>query len=445
MRLKTALVGGLFDRFTYEIPLKLNERITIIHGPNGFGKTMILRMIEGFFKASNAALRRLPFRELHLVFDNGESVSVVRTVTKPTAGSERGGGTICFSHHGGATDTDTFTPRPDTRPEQLPIPIGSIENLIDDLDQVGPQSWRQRSTGEILSLNDVLADYSEHLPIGPQSQESDTPGWLRDIRLAVPVRFINTERLYTPLTRRESRHFPVQSREPAVRRYAQQLGEIVKQTLAEYGTLSQSLDRTFPARLVAEPERSDVTMESLRSRLAEIEGKRARLVEAGLLGREPEQWGGQFLAQVDETKRSVLSVFAQDAERKLCVFDKVLAKVDLFKKIINGRFIYKGVTVNQNGFQVVNANGTPLDPGVLSSGEQHELVLLYELLFRTSDNTLILIDEPELSLHIAWQEAFLNDLAQMAQLSRFDAIIATHSPQVIGDRWDLTVELKGPK
>jgi predicted ATP-binding protein involved in virulence len=57
---------------------------------------------------------------------------------------------------------------------------------------------------------------------------------------------------------------------------------------------------------------------------------------------------------------------------------------------------------------------------------------------------LILIDEPELSLHVAWQVQFLKDLARVIKLSSFDVLLATHSPQIIDTRWDLTVELKGP-
>ena len=63
--------------------------------------------------------------------------------------------------------------------------------------------------------------------------------------------------------------------------------------------------------------------------------------------------------------------------------------------------------------------------------------------FRIPDNSLILIDEPELSLHVAWQAQFLKDLETMATLSNFHAILATHSPEIIGDRWDLTITLQG--
>ena len=73
--------------------------------------------------------------------------------------------------------------------------------------------------------------------------------------------------------------------------------------------------------------------------------------------------------------------------------------------------------------------------------EQHELVLLYDLLFKVRPNTLVLIDEPELSLHISWQKTFLDDLLQIIRLAKFDVIMATHSPYIVGDRSDLLVVL----
>ena len=88
--------------------------------------------------------------------------------------------------------------------------------------------------------------------------------------------------------------------------------------------------------------------------------------------------------------------------------------------------------------------GQPLNPSHLSSGEQHMLVLFSELLFRVESNSLVMIDEPEISLHVTWQKQFLRDLQQVTELASFDVLIATHSPQIVHDRWDdLTVELQG--
>jgi len=142
----------------------------------------------------------------------------------------------------------------------------------------------------------------------------------------------------------------------------------------------------------------------------------------------------------------VLSVYIADVEKKLGVFDDLFRKIDLFKGILNRRFLFKTVSVDKTrGIKFETPDGSPLASSSLSSGEQHEVVLLYQLLFKVKRDSLILIDEPELSLHIAWQEQFLPDLEKITELSDFDVLIATHSPQIISNRWNLTVELRGPK
>ena len=58
--------------------------------------------------------------------------------------------------------------------------------------------------------------------------------------------------------------------------------------------------------------------------------------------------------------------------------------------------------------------------------------------------SLILIDEPELSLHIAWQEEFVPDLMAIAELSRLDFLLATHSPYIVGNHEALMVRQGAP-
>ncbi|MCB0909950.1 MAG: AAA family ATPase, partial [Nocardioidaceae bacterium] len=60
----------------------------------------------------------------------------------------------------------------------------------------------------------------------------------------------------------------------------------------------------------------------------------------------------------------------------------------------------------------------------------------------SSPGQLVLIDEPEISLHVAWQRQFLNDLQRIAQLGEMRFIVATHSPQIVGE-WGDRVQLLG--
>ena len=185
-------------------------------------------------------------------------------------------------------------------------------------------------------------------------------------------------------------------------------------------------------------------MEVLQERLKRIEAKRAQLMSLGFLDHEGDVHNPP--PKFDESKLDVLSVYVHDTEAKLDVFEEMAQKVQLLTDAINKRFKYKQMSVSrETGFvfkSVVNNAILPL--ASLSSGEQHELVLFYELLFKVEPNALVLLDEPEISLHLAWQQQFLGDLVEMVKLSSFDVLIATHSPGIIGKRWDLTVELKGP-
>ena len=74
-------------------------------------------------------------------------------------------------------------------------------------------------------------------------------------------------------------------------------------------------------------------------------------------------------------------------------------------------------------------DGTTITPQQLSSGEKHLLKLLIEVV--SIEDSSILIDEPELSMHIDWQKSLLqnmNTLNPGAQL-----IVATHSPEVMSE------------
>jgi len=167
--------------------------------------------------------------------------------------------------------------------------------------------------------------------------------------------------------------------------------------------------------------------------------KQERLYEFGLVSNKTEP-GYNYEAGSEK----VLSLFLENTEEKISVFDDLLAKLELFTNIMNQRrLLFKSVKIDPNrGFSFFTQKNKPLDLKDLSSGEQHEVVLLYELIFKTKPNTLVLIDEPEISLHIAWQNEFLNDIMEIIRLQQIQVLIATHSPQIINEYWDLTVNLE---
>ena len=444
MLLSEIHVSGLFGRFDHEIVFPQDERVTIIIAPNGFGKTMILRIIDVLFNQGIRGLVRLPFQEVGVRFADGSHLRVIRTVPlefTPRKSSPQI--SLAFNKDG---KEKTFT-MPEFSSEESDFPLGVIDDVIPVLDRIGPRVWRDLETSEQLNLEQVIERYGHELPIQFRSAEG-TPEWFSDLQQRVSIRFVDVERLTRWLPDQEFRrsHRRHHSTQRTILFYSQELGDKIQQTLTEYGVLSQTLDQTFPTRLVKQPLESDLTTDQLRLELAQVENTREQLVEAGLLHQKHTGLNVPVpdIEDVDVSRREVLAMFARDTKKKLGVFDEILAKVETLKRIVNSRFLHKNVAVGEKGILVTSLDGQALNLEMLSSGEQHELVLLYDLLFRVSQDTLIMIDEPELSLHVAWQEKFLSDIEDIAKLSNFRVLLATHSPQIIGDRYDLAIELRGP-
>lgn len=69
----------------------------------------------------------------------------------------------------------------------------------------------------------------------------------------------------------------------------------------------------------------------------------------------------------------------------------------------------------------------------LSSGEKQIVIMIAHLIFEEDQKAsgIFIIDEPELSLHIAWQEIFVRSIMQASPKTQF--ILATHSPAILGE------------
>ena len=458
MRITEVVVDGLFGIFDHTISLNTEERITIIHGPNGFGKTILLQMLNGLFNSRFAQFRSIPFRKFEVRFEGGSAIWIDGIsdsnnqqmilwdspdpddrATREHAHLPTAPITINFRENNGHTDSFTIG-----QINEDEIPLSVIEDVT-GLERIGTREWMS-DDGEILYLDEVIDRFGHRLPF-----KVDKSSWWTQIKKSTKIHLIETQRLLNISNRRMTRNRFAHSRSPrmlwvpTVKEYSNELAKRIQEKLAESAALSQSLDRTFPVRLVKQMGHSELTEEQIRDKLDELEKKRSRLEEVGLQDKEQDM---AFLPtpQIIENTEEVLSVYVQDAEEKLSVFNEIADKIDFFKQIINERFQYNKMTISkQDGFSFVTMDDRPLPVTSLSSGEQHELVLLYQLLFKVAPDSLILIDEPELSLHVAWQQQFLQDIQEITRLASFDVLIATHSPLIIHNRWDLTVELEGPK
>jgi predicted ATP-binding protein involved in virulence len=292
----------------------------------------------------------------------------------------------------------------------------------------------------MFSYQEVIEKYSHRLPF---SNRKRRPDWLQTLQEDAKLHFVQTQRLLK--VNIENRiHRSEQNVTNVIEIYSNEIKLKISQLLAESSAVSQSKDRSFPQRLLSMYSTEALSEDKIRKDYDVTEIKIEKLMEAGLIQQE------KNLAlpskQFEATEKKVLTLYLQDINEKLAVFDDLLLRIETFLSIITKKLRNKSFKVTQEeGFFIETIQGEKqkLEPSQLSSGEQHEIVLFYELIFKTSDNSFFLIDEPEISLHIDWQRQFLSDISKIANLGQHSFLVATHSPQIIGTRRDLAVSLDG--
>lgn len=115
------------------------------------------------------------------------------------------------------------------------------------------------------------------------------------------------------------------------------------------------------------------------------------------------------------------------------------------KLILNPTEIYKDI-LNREGvqkhFSVIDCIGNQIDFKDLSTGERQLLKILISIEYlKLSGRHIVLIDEPEISMHIEWQDALISTIKYGLPDSKF-VLIATHSPNIIDGHFENICEVK---
>lgn len=112
----------------------------------------------------------------------------------------------------------------------------------------------------------------------------------------------------------------------------------------------------------------------------------------------------------------------------------ISSKKILFQDMIDDLFrdTNKQLDRSKNEIQFLSGNDT-LSPYQLSAGEKQMLVILLTVLIQDEKPCVLLMDEPEISLHIEWQKKLINLIRDINP--RVQIILATHSPAVIMNGW----------
>lgn len=448
MKLQGIQITGLFGLFDYNIGLNDEGELTILTGPNGYGKTTILNIIYSLFNQRFFYFQKLNFESVSFYFEGGKRIDVSKKEgkVKPEQSVRMvNNQPQVYVQQVPTTEVLLQLFENSSRPTESFLYNSDIESkLVNELGKYVPMQRISQNTvldnaGRQTSLRDFLINNIAYLPVKIinfiKSQGSDK---IFELLNSVNVYIIKEERL---LTQTQNRNQNI-SFDRTIEKYSEELRRVIEQKQIQAYQMTQQLDSSFPKRLI---ERKDSLSETdFNARFEQLKEKQRMLQTFGISMTDGISTTEQDVAEYSENTAKVLTVYLEDSEKKVGVYDDLLNKIELFVNILNEKhFAFKSIKINGNqGFYFQSDNGQKLSLSDLSSGEQHEIVLLYELLFRTNPNTLILIDEPEISLHVLWQKAFIKDLQKIiAEVKQISFLVATHSPQIINDNWDLAYDL----
>ncbi len=387
-------IKGLFGRFDYD--LDFDRPVTILTGPNGFGKSTVLRMIEALGSGNPESFFQIPYTLVVAEFTEGELIEISKDFSS-----------VSFN--------------------DLNIPFHEWRRKKD----ISKNKWQDHSRDINVKMYPLSPDRCKELNdiFGENIVELYNCFYRIKEHFGL-VKRISEQRMVEIV---ETAPFDLQVIDSIVK-YPTKMKQGIGNVSNTFSKKSSEIDSGYLQRLFNSDE---ITEEQYHVFLNQVNEKFDKLEGYNLMTDRQETPAFQ------PKHAAALKVYFDTFFEKYAVYDAFLEKLDLFDGIVNNRLMFKKLEISrEKGFEIIDeTTGKPLALEQLSSGEKQVIVMYYDLIFNDNENLLLLIDEPEISMHISWQSKFMEDLIRIAEHGNFRAIVATHSPDIINGLWDLQIDL----
>lgn len=415
------------------------DRLTLLYGRNGTGKTSLLRLLFHAIASSRGRghrteLARTRFSRFVVTLTDGTLVSYARD------------------------EGDTIGPfratvvRPGREPLQWDVKPGEDGRVAPEEPQlvlISPEVEGEAPVVQQVDHEGSFLRALDELKLNPIFL-ADSRGITGDVIEPTPDREEEIRR--GPRRRREDlrRAADVEEAVELVSRYLTRLALAGTQAGSSrvdsvYLNVTQAINEYGEGQ---RPSSSEI-LPKLIQRVNEIGRRVDRLHHYGLLSAVPYERLSERLAETSEENgelmEEVLGPYLKGLESRADELEPGLAAVSSFVDALNSflegkfvefRLVPDGVMIYDEQTQ------RRLTPNELSSGEKQIVLLFSDVVALQNDTRLFIIDEPELSLNPEWQRQLMPQLLAVTEQSRMQLVAATHSIEILAQYRNRTHHLE---
>ncbi|MCB5272990.1 DNA replication and repair protein RecF [Arthrobacter sp. SO5] len=430
-------VADLYGSYNYNLDLageSVEDRLTLLYGENGSGKTTILELVWNLLSPSDRSghrtrVSRIAFTRVTVHLGKSITISALRKL--PVAGPY----TIEVRKRGRLDSRSTWPEKHAWEDFFEAWTLQDFDKRLPSMDAdvqfAGKAVQQQRKYIELLDklgsapyfLADDRSTSSDAFAEDPASSRARS-------QFAYPPD-LPTDKV-RPLAL---------ELEKSIRRVNEMLRQLAigGNTSGSANANSVYLDVLGQIGSMSSDTAKD-TIETQRQRLMEqiVDlGKRSRSFEE--LGLTPRFAGAEFSKTLRNMEtgqfriaKSILEPYIESLSARLDALQDAESIIRTFLTETNGYLTNKSLRFSpRSGLRILLEDGKPLRPRHLSSGESHLVLLLCNALLAREGSRLFLIDEPELSLNVKWQRRVVRSLLACTEGSGVQFVIATHSIELL--------------
>ena len=186
---------------------------------------------------------------------------------------------------------------------------------------------------------------------------------------------------------------------------------------------------------------------SIEKKVKELEDQSRNFSRYGL---SPEFDGEDIISILKTADKATLNVvidvlapYLESMETKHKAMLDIYERIDTFVSVASKFYTNKELSYNlRSGIQIRSPSGNLLKPHMLSSGERHLLLLFCTSIIAGGSPSILMIDEPEISLNIKWQRMLVDALIQCIGDNDIQFIFSTHSFEILSKHKSRVVKLE---